>query len=245
MTSWLTSRLPHGRSSTGPGPSAWRYLRGQWWINHSRARAALDRLETVLAHGPGRIRPPNLLIVGPTNNGKTMVAEKFRRLHPATPSACGAREATPVVVMQMPAEPSLRRFYAGLLRALNAPVSVNVPGTRLEGQALTLLRAVEARVLVIDELHNLLAGTHARRAEFLNTLRFLGNELRIPIVGLGTKQVRIAVREPTTSWRTASSPRSCRPGRTTWSSPGSSRASRARCLCATPRASGPARSCGA
>lgn len=46
---------------------------------------------------------------------------------------------------------------------------------------------------MIDELHNLLAGAHAKRAEFLNTLRFLGNELRIPIVGLGTKQAQIAV----------------------------------------------------
>lgn len=177
-----------------PGPERLALLHGQWWINHSRARAALDKLEAVLAYGPGRIRPPNLLIVGPTNNGKSMVAEKFRRLHPATPSACGGHEIVPVVVMQMPAEPSLRRFYAALLMALNAPVSFNVPGARLEGQALTLLRAVEARVLVIDELHNVLAGSHARRAEFLNTLRFLGNELRIPIVGVGTKQAQIAVR---------------------------------------------------
>lgn len=177
-----------------PGPERLAHLRGQWWINHPRAQAALDKLEAVLAHGPGRIRPPNLLIVGPTNNGKSMVAEKFRRLHPATPSVCGGREITPVVVMQMPAEPSVRRFYTALLTALNAPISFNVPGARLESYALELLRAVEARVLVIDELHNLLAGAHAKRAEFLNTLRFLGNELRIPIVGLGTKHAQIAVR---------------------------------------------------
>lgn len=195
----MDDRLAHLSAATRaivdrPGPERLAHLRGQWWINHSHARAALDRLEAVLAHGPGRIRPPNLLIVGPTNNGKTMVAEKFRRLHPATPSACGGREVTPVVVMQMPSEPSLRRFYAALLMALNAPVSFNVPGARLEGHALALLRAVEARVLVIDELHNMLAGTHARRAEFLNTLRFLGNELRLPIGGVGAKQAQIAVR---------------------------------------------------
>lgn len=123
-----------------------------------------------------------------------MVAENFRRLHPPGPSSCGQREIIPVVVMQMPAEPSARRFYAALLTALNAPISFNVPGARLESHALELLRAVEARVLVIDELHNLLAGAHARRAEFLNTLRFLGNELRIPIAGLGTKHAQIAVR---------------------------------------------------
>ncbi len=123
-----------------------------------------------------------------------MIAEKFRRLHPPSPSSCGQREVVPVVVMQMPTEPSVRRFYGAILTALNAPVSFNLPGERLERYALDLLRAVEVRVLIVDELHNLLAGTHRRRAEFLNMLRFLGNTLRIPIVGLGTKQAQIAVR---------------------------------------------------
>ena len=177
-----------------PGSERLAHLRGQWWINHPRAQGVLEKLEAVLAHGPGRIRPSYLLIVGPTNNGKSMVAEKFKRLHPSLRSACGGREVTPVVVMQMPSEPSSRRFYSALLTALNAPVSFNIPCARLESHALELMRTVEARVLVIDELHNLLSGPHAKRAEFLNTLRFLGNELRIPIAGLGTKQAQIAVR---------------------------------------------------
>ena len=39
---------------------------------------ALDRLHELFEH-PRRLRMPNLLIVGPTNNGKSMIAEKFRR----------------------------------------------------------------------------------------------------------------------------------------------------------------------
>ena len=30
---------------------------------------------------PKRQRMPNLLIVGPTNNGKSMIIEKFKRMH--------------------------------------------------------------------------------------------------------------------------------------------------------------------
>jgi len=71
-------------------------LREQWWINHPRAQAALERLETVFTIGPGRIRPPNLLIIGPTNNGKSMVAEKFLRLHPPYRNPGGAYEIVPV-----------------------------------------------------------------------------------------------------------------------------------------------------
>lgn len=170
------------------------HLREQWWIRHPRAQAALDKLEQVLTFGPGRVRPPNVLIVGPTNNGKTMVAEKFRRMHPPETSKNGEHEIIPVTFMQMPTEPSVRRFYASALDALNAPISRNNSTDRLERQTLDLLRAVQTRMIIIDELHNLLSGAHSRRAEFLNMLRFLGNELRIPIVGLGTKHAQIAIR---------------------------------------------------
>ncbi|SQC99223.1 TniB protein [Enterobacter hormaechei] len=49
-------------------------------------------------------------------------------------------------------------------------------------------------MLVIDELHNVLAGNSVNRREFLNLLRFLGNELRIPLVGVGTRDAYLAIR---------------------------------------------------
>jgi len=49
-------------------------------------------------------------------------------------------------------------------------------------------------VLVVDELHNVLAGAGERRREFLNLIRFLGNELRIPLVGVGTREAYLAIR---------------------------------------------------
>lgn len=169
-------------------------MHGQWWIAHPHAELTLARLDDAFQFGPGRIRPPDPLVIEPTNNGKSMIAEKFRRLHPSVPSQCGQREVMPIVVMQMATEPSIRRLYASIITALNAPISFNLPGERLERYALDLLRTVEVRMLMVDELHNLLAGTQRRRAEFLNMLRFVGNTLRIPIVGLGTKQAQIAVR---------------------------------------------------
>lgn len=64
----------------------------------------------------------------------------------------------------------------------------------LEQIALRLLRAVGVRVVVIDELHNVLGGRGETRREFLNLLRFLGNELRIPLVGVGTRDAYLAIR---------------------------------------------------
>lgn len=59
---------------------------------------------------------------------------------------------------------------------------------------LALLRACETRLLIIDELHNLLGAYPRRQRELLNGLRFLGNELKIPLVCLGTKDAYLAIR---------------------------------------------------
>src|SRR3989442_10628573 len=64
----------------------------------------------------------------------------------------------------------------------------------LEQLVLRLLRSAGVRVLVIDELHNVLGGRGDARREFLNLLQFLGNELRIPLVGVGTRDAYLAIR---------------------------------------------------
>jgi hypothetical protein len=81
-----------------------------------------------------------------------------------------------------------------LLAALGAPLRPRQRLAELEQVTLGLLRAVGVRVLVIDELHNVLAGRGDTRREFLNLIRFLGNELRIPLVGVGTHEAYLAIR---------------------------------------------------
>jgi hypothetical protein len=168
-------------------------LRANHWIGYGRATQALARLEEMLACEPGRVRPQNLLIVGPTNNGKTMIAERFRRSHPARPPRGGQREAAPVL-LQMPAAPTVARFHAAILAALGTAVGFRGEADRMEGLTLGLLREAGCRMLLIDELHNLLAATAQRQRELLNLPRFLGNELGIPLVCLGTKDAYLAIR---------------------------------------------------
>jgi hypothetical protein len=141
---------------------------------------------------PSKQRMPNLLLIGPTNNGKSMIIEKFRRSHP--PISHPDFEEIPVLVVQMPSEPSVSRFYTALLAALGAPMRPRYRLAELEQLVLRLLRAASVRTLVIDELHNVLGGRGDTRREFLNLLRFLGNELRIPLVGVGIRDAYLAIR---------------------------------------------------
>ncbi len=174
-----------------PDEERLRYVRADRWIGYPRTTAALERLETLFSW-PSKQRMPNLLLIGPTNNGKSMIIEKFRRTHPLISHE--DREEIPVLVVQMPSEPSVTRFYTALLAALGAPLRTRYRIAELEQLVLRLLRAASVRVLVIDELHNVLGGRSDTRREFLNLLRFLGNELRIPLVGVGIRDAYLAIR---------------------------------------------------
>jgi hypothetical protein len=136
----------------------------------------------------------NMLIIGPTNNGKSMIIEKFYRQHLPKLSEDGSKEIVPVVVVQMPSEPSIARFYTMLLYAMNTPIAPKLRVSDLESLALRIMKTIGIRMLIIDELHNMLAGGPAVRREFLNLIRFLGNVLRISIVGVGTEDAYRAIR---------------------------------------------------
>jgi Bacterial TniB protein len=168
-------------------------IKSEKWIGYSRAKDALGRLEELI-HWPSKQRMPNLLIIGPTNNGKTMIVEKFRRKYPAQETRKNFDDIyVPVVAMQMPPDPTSTRFYSMLLQTTGAPVR-QTRVSDLEQAALSRMRSVRAQMLVIDELHNVLSGQSDVRREFLNMLRFLGNELKIPIVGVGIREAYLTIR---------------------------------------------------
>ena len=167
-----------------PDSERLRHVRAERWIGYSRANEALARLQT-LVQWPDRQRMPNLLLIGPTNNGKSMIIEKFCRTHP--PVSHPSWKEIPVLTVQMPSEPSVGRFYTALLAAIDGP-TVAWSLLAVERLVLRRLRDARVRMLVIDELHNVLAGRSDKRREFLNLIRFLGNQLRIPLVGVGTRE---------------------------------------------------------
>jgi type II secretory pathway predicted ATPase ExeA len=171
-----------------------RRIRTDRWIGYARAQAALAAMEDLLSF-PKRTRMPNLLLVGPSNNGKTMIVEKFRRVH--LPSAeADPREgavAVPVLKVQMPPAPDERRFFSAVLEALGAPDRNNDRLAVKQDMGMRMLRATGVRLLVLDEVHNILSGSRDQQRRFLNLLRWLGNELQIPLVAVGTSEALRAI----------------------------------------------------
>jgi len=136
-----------------------RRIRTDRWIAYARAEAALAAIEDVLSF-PKRTRMPNLLLVGPTNNGKTMIVEKFRRTHPPTEaqSMADSNALIPVIRVQMPCGPDERRFFGAILDALGMEPWRNDKVAARQDLAVRLMRQTGVQLLVIDELHNVLSG---------------------------------------------------------------------------------------
>jgi hypothetical protein len=83
--------LPQIRTlADAPGEIRIQRIRADRWIGYARAEAALAAMDDLLTF-PKRTRMPNLLLVGPSNNGKTMIVEKFKRAHLRDRGYLGAR----------------------------------------------------------------------------------------------------------------------------------------------------------
>ncbi|HIM96916.1 MAG TPA: transposase [Gammaproteobacteria bacterium] len=161
------------------------------WIGYPRAQQILGRLEDLLVH-PKQSRMPGMLLVGPTDNGKTRLIRQFVKNHPVDDNPGGENIIAPVFSIQAPPSPSESAFYTHILTSLFH----RVPATSVDDKrtkAINVLRKIGVKVMIIDELHNILAGASVKQQQVLNMIKYLSNELDICIVGCGTGDLLRAV----------------------------------------------------
>jgi Bacterial TniB protein len=76
---------------------------------------------------------------------------------------------------------------------MEAVLPVGLSSTNLRQRVRVLARQLEVRMLVIDEIHAMLSGTFREQRIFLNCLRFLANDLHLPLVCVGTNEAKQAI----------------------------------------------------
>lgn len=158
------------------------------WVGYPVANKVLGTL-TELLDQPKQPRMRNLLIVGDSNNGKTTIIRRFHGSHlPVSGDADDKNAAMcPVVLAEAPPKPDEKGLYASILEKLCAPYRTSDTAVKLRYQVIDLLRKLQTRMLIIDEFHSVLTGPMIKQREVMNVLKFLCNELMIPIVGVGTR----------------------------------------------------------
>lgn len=167
-------------------PTRIRYVQTARWVEFARGRLALEELERRFDY-PSCSRMPCMLLYGDSGMGKTMLIEKMERQHPNSLHERRGLTLRPVLRVQMPSSPDERRFYTRLLEILGAPYTSHDQIGALENRVLHILSEIRTRLLCIDEVHHLLAGSQREQRRALNLLKFVANELKIAVVAVGTQ----------------------------------------------------------
>ena len=162
------------------------------WVGYPRADIFLEHFERLFRY-PACTRMPCILLYGDSGIGKTMILEKFARAHRPTYDDKLGQEIRPVLLAQMPSGPDERRLYASLLAEIGAPFHTAERLATLETLTHVMLQRMRARMVVFDEVHNLLAGSQCEQRRALNVLKTLANVLQAVIVAVGTRDALLAI----------------------------------------------------
>lgn len=127
-----------------------------------------------------------MLISGPSGSGKSTILKVFTKKHPR--ESLPDYERIPVLRVETPEVPGGRRFLGAILEAFGFD---DYDKTSFETRKIRVKRELEGckvKILLIDEIHNLLAGSPKLKEETCNLLKSLSNSFDLPIVLAGTER---------------------------------------------------------
>lgn len=157
------------------------------WIGYDKVSEIFHELESLLSY-PKRNRMPNLLIIGDSNNGKTFLLRRFLDKYEGYVDDVTGAIVKPIIFVEAPPDADEVGFYNSILATVMAPFKTSESKSHRFFRVKSILEDLKVDMLVIDEIQNILAGNPRKQRVFLNVLKKLGNELKIPIVCSGTME---------------------------------------------------------
>jgi hypothetical protein len=164
------------------------FILQETWITYPTANDVFKKMERLLNH-PKKSRMPGMLLVGATNNGKTSLIHRF--LSKNTPKRSEDWKETteiPIVAIQAPPSPNLSELYSNILEQFAVPFKNSDKTAKKEQQIKYYLGLCKLKMLVVDEIHNILSGPVSKQKVFMNALKNLSNDLQITIILVGIKE---------------------------------------------------------
>ncbi|PYE31502.1 hypothetical protein DFP83_1092 [Idiomarina fontislapidosi] len=168
------------------------FIQQKRWIGYPVALNAIQELKALMEQ-PTQQRMRSALLIGDSNNGKSSIIEKFCEAHGQPVVNEDEILNKPVLVTEVSA-PKVKDIYISILEEFWAPFKTTQTESQLRAQSFELMRVCGVKMLILDEFHTLLAGTAQKRTNALAELKMISNKLKIPIVGVGTKDALSVIR---------------------------------------------------
>lgn len=167
------------------------YIGKDRFIAHRRASEILDELGA-LCQLDDAIRPQGRLLIGHSLMGKSTLVNELLRRHSASDNPGGDAAIVPVVSIQLP-ESAKEGVYPEILGSFNAKLPKSAKAHDVRHATVDFLQRIGMRVLLIDEFHNILEGSALAQRKGLNSVKYLMNRLRRPVVVIGTSDLINAI----------------------------------------------------
>ncbi|WP_373031438.1 TniB family NTP-binding protein [Sulfurovum sp.] len=164
------------------------------WINYPRSEEIIQLLSQMM-NRPKKPRMPGLLLIGESNMGKTSIIHRFVALHPDMT----IEDDMEMTRVQKPVMHAIMRgseekdLYIAILDKFWVPFRPTDPKAKLRHQLVSLMLECNVKILILDEIHNLLRGTAVKQRIMMDTIKTLSVELMIPIIGVGTQDAAMVL----------------------------------------------------
>ena len=171
------------------------FIQKDKWIDYPLAKEILQKIDDIYT-APSSIRPKGMLLYGESYNGKTAILKKFYRAHlpgEYTDEDGDIINMMPVVYVEAPSSSEESRMLSALLTSMGISIKHNEKVSKKEEDLLYYLKIMKTRLIIIDEIHNVLHGAHTKMTQLMAMLKSLSNKAGIPMILAGTESALAAV----------------------------------------------------
>jgi hypothetical protein len=165
-----------------------RLIERDLFIEHDYSRYLSSVLDEDMC-GPRQTGMPCLLILGDAGMGKTAQLHRFQRQFPDKNDESRAQLQRPIVIVNMPTEPTKSNMQFALLEALGAPGVSRGRSIDHAGVIRRMLSAHQTKIVIFDEIQHVCHTRSRDRAVVLDTLKSISTDCQISVICAGTPSV--------------------------------------------------------
>ncbi len=174
--------------ASSDAPARIRMISKDLFIEHEYSQFLNDTLDTLLCE-PRHGRMPCWLITGDAGMGKTAHLHRFARRYPDRPAGDTGAPLRPIVIAELPPEPTRTTLEIAILEALNAPTITHSRTVDRGAVIRRLITAHQTRILVLDEVQHLCHSRVRDRGVILDAIKSFSTTCQINVVCAGTPAV--------------------------------------------------------
>lgn len=190
------SPYPHLDNSVVPcmsesGPRRIERILKDTLILHSRLAALLNEVQWLVAE-PVRMRARGVIITGDPGAGKTAICKMVRNAYPVDAVNDLGQHAPKAIAMSLSGARTAKSLLLRVLEATRSPTSGRQTIYELERVVKDILRAMPCRLLIFDEVQDVLSARESEQLRVFEVIKLLMNELSLPVLCLGTQKAERA-----------------------------------------------------